>query len=158
MSTTKIPGSTVTYARDATDRFIARAATGGPAVRYSHTDRVGIPPLVLDTSNNVLDATYVLPGGVIYHLHGANKDWSYPNLHGDIAATANSFGTKVGSTINYYPCGNVTAGTAPGTCTANMGDGWLGTHQCPPERAAGLRPTLEMGARQNDATVRGDGT
>jgi RHS repeat-associated protein len=112
---------------------------------------MGSPSLVLDTSNNVLDATYSLPGSVAYNVRGATKQWLYPNLHGDIVATFDTTGTKLGATVAYDPYGNTT--TNPDTRTGNLDDGWLGTHQRPLEHAPGLRPTTEMGARQYDPTL-----
>jgi RHS repeat-associated protein len=137
--------------RDATVRIVARTETSAATVRYSHGGGTDSPALVLDTSNNELDATYTLPGGVAYNVRGATKQWLYPNLHGDIVASCDDTGTKQGATIAYDPYGNTT--TNPDTRTGNFDDGWLGTHQRPLEHAPGLRPTTEMGARQYDPTL-----
>ena len=35
--------------------------------------------------------------------------WSYPNIHGDFAATADNAGVTIGSTMTYDPYGQVLA-------------------------------------------------
>lgn len=148
VSTVKAGVATVTYTRDGTNRIVARVEAGVGTQRYSHGGGSDSPSLVLDSSNNLADATYGLPGGVAYAVRGATTKWLYPNLHGDVVATANNTGAKQGVTVAYDPYGNTT--TNPDTRTGNFDDGWLGTHQRPLEHAAGLRPTTEMGARQYD--------
>ena len=59
--------------------------------------------LTLDANNNVLEAILSLPGGVLYTDRSATKVWSYPNLHGDVAATADNAGAKQGATYSYDP-------------------------------------------------------
>ena len=42
---------TVTYVRDATDRIVARAATGEGTVRYGHSGAGDAPQVTLNTPN-----------------------------------------------------------------------------------------------------------
>jgi len=74
----------------------------------------------------------------------AGDVWSYPNVHGDVIATANAAGAKQGATLSYDPFGQAAA--LPDNSAGNMDYGWLGQHQRPLEHAAGIA-TIEMGAR-----------
>jgi len=142
---------TVTYVRDATNRIVARTATGEGTVRYGHSGAGDAPQVTLNTSNQVTRVTVALPGGGIYHhdpAAPATSKWSYPNLQGTIAAQANMTGAKLGATMIFDPDGiPVTGGTAD-TRPGSMDDAWLGGHARPVELLAGLHPVIEMGARQ----------
>ncbi len=83
-----------------------------------------------------------LLGGVLLTTRPTGGDvWSYPNIHGDVFATANAAGLKQGATMHYDLC------RQPLTATPNNFDyGWLGQHQRPVEAEAGIS-TTEMGAR-----------
>ena len=130
--------TTVTYIRDATDNIVARTdSSTGVTVRYSGA-------AVLNTSNTVLERTIGLPGGVLVTKRSAGDVWSYPNIHGDIVATANSSGSKQGSTISYDPYGN---GTAPDNSNGNWDYGWIGQNMKGTEHATSLLLSVEMGAR-----------
>jgi large repetitive protein len=149
--TTKTAASTVAYIRDVADRIIARTETpsGGTTTthRYGYTGPGDSSSLTLNTSNTVLDRVVSLPGGVTYTVRGAASVWSYPNIHGDIVATANMTGVKQGATLNYDPYGNLITGNLPDNTTGNLDNAWLGQYQRPTEHAPGLAPTIEMGAR-----------
>jgi RHS repeat-associated protein len=72
--------------------------------------------------------------------------WSYPNIHGDIQAVANSAGVKQGVTLTYDPFGTPLAGSVDNV--AGQTDyAWLGSHQRLGERATNLKPIIHMGAR-----------
>jgi len=150
------PVPTVTYVRDATDRIVARTATGEGAVRYGHTGAGDAPQVTLNTSNQPTRVAVSLPGGGIYHHNPATPTasrWSYPNLQGTIAAQATTTGAKAGATTIYDPDGvPVTGGTAD-TRPGSMDDAWLGGHARPVELLAGLQPVIEMGARQYSPTL-----
>ena len=141
----------MTYVRDATDRIVARTATGEGTVRYAHSGAGDAPQVTLNTSNQVTRVTVALPGGGIYHhdpVSPATSKWSYPNLQGTIAAQANMSGVKLGATMIFDPDGiPVTGGTAD-TRPASMDDAWLGGHARPVELLPRLQPVIEMGARQ----------
>ena len=77
---------------------------------------------------------------------GADEVWSYPNIHGDVVATADDSGAKQGATLSYDPDGNTA--TVPDNATGAFDYGWLGQHQRPLEHQNGLLDTVEMGARQ----------
>ncbi len=115
--------------------------------RYSHG-------AVLDTSNTVVERAIGLPGGVLVTKRGTGDVWSYPNVHGDVSATANASGVKLGATILYDPFGQPLGGL-PDNVKGNVDSGWVGSHYKLDEHETGLVPLTEMGARvYNPATGR----
>ncbi len=82
-------------------------------------------------------------------MRAGGNVWSYPNVHGDLVATANQAGAKQGATVTYDPYGN-RVGPAPAidNSTGSFDYGWVGQHQRPLEAQATLQPIIEMGARQ----------
>jgi len=125
-------GPLVTYVRDATDRIISRTE-GATTTRYGFAGPGDSPGFTTDT------------GGVMITKRASGDVWSYPNVHGDVIAIANSAGAKVGATMSYDPFGQA-LGTLPDNAPGNMDYGWLGSHQRPLEHA-GTMATIEMGAR-----------
>ena len=65
----------------------------------------------LDATNAPLERSIGLAGGAMVSKRpgalGVNDVWSYPNIHGDVIATANSAGAKQGATMTYHPFGVV---------------------------------------------------
>lgn len=137
---------TVRYERDATDRIIARKVNGVTVARYAYSDASDSAAATLDATNAVVERTVGLPGGAAITKRASGDVWSYPNIHGDIIATANSTGTKTGGTYTYDPYGRAFAGT-PGNSTGNADYGWLGQHRRLAEHEAGQPALIEMGAR-----------
>ncbi|MGH9152293.1 MAG: PA14 domain-containing protein [Acidimicrobiales bacterium] len=142
--------SLVRYERDATGRIVSRSEGGGPATHYGYAGPGDSPAFVMDVSNNVIERTIALVGGVMVTkrggLLGLGDVWSYPNVHGDVMATADNLGLKQGPTRNYDPFGQALSGI-PDNSAGNMDYGWLGQPQRPTEHA-GTLATIEMGARQ----------
>ncbi|HET6211685.1 MAG TPA: RHS repeat-associated core domain-containing protein, partial [Micromonosporaceae bacterium] len=147
---TTVKGSTtVTYVRDATDRIVERRLNGSTVARYGSTGSGDAPDFTTNASNTVLDVTYGLPGGAMLTARaGTASVWSYPNIHGDVAATADANGAKVGATAGYDPFGNQISGAIPDNSTGGFDYAWLGKNQRPLEHEAGVQPIIEMGARQ----------
>ncbi len=87
-----------------------------------------------------------LVGGVSITKRAAADTWSYPNIHGDNVASANASGAKQGATLSYDPYG-VALGAPPDNSSGNFDFGWQGQAQRGLEHAAGVTPTIEMGAR-----------
>lgn len=146
--------TTVTYVRDALDRIVERKVDGVAEARYAHGGSSDSPIAVLDGSGGLVQRSLALPGGVVYSDDGSggSRSWAYSNIHGDIAASADGTGTKVGPTRTYDPYGNPETSlvdSAPGA----FDWGWLGQHQRPLEHESGLVPTIEMGARQYDPAL-----
>jgi RHS repeat-associated protein len=84
---------------------------------------------------------------VLVTKRAGGDTWSYPNVHGDVIATANAAGAKQGSTLSYSPYGE-TLTAIPDNARSNLDYGWLGQHQRPLEHDPALIATIEMGARQ----------
>ena len=143
---TTVHGTTaVTYMRDATNTVVARTDSAtGVTTRYSGD-------AVLDTSNTVIERTITLPGGVLVTKRTAGDVWSYPNIHGDVVATANATGVKQGTTLAYDPYGNTT--TLPDNSNGNWDYGWVGNNSKGTEHATGLVVNIEMGARIYNPTL-----
>ena len=144
VQTTK--GTTVVrYVRDALDRIVERRVNGTAVARYSYGGSGDAAQYTLDTLGNVVESTVALPGGVLLTDRASADVWSYPNIHGDVTATAGESGIKTGTTLGYDPYGGP-AGGLPDNSAGNMDYGWLGQHQRPVETEAGMA-TIEMGAR-----------
>ena len=123
------------------------------AHRYSYSASGDTGDVVIDTNNVVIERSFSLPGGVIVTDRGPTGDvWSYPNIHGDTQAVANSTGVKQGATLTYDPYGNPLAGIVDNQA-GEFDNAWLGQHQRPLEHQTGLTPTIEMGARPYNPTL-----
>ncbi|MGH2721743.1 MAG: RHS repeat-associated core domain-containing protein, partial [Actinomycetota bacterium] len=137
---------TVRYVRDAADRIVERKVGGTVVARYGYSAAGDTADLTLDASGTVIERLYPLVGSVLLTKRGSGDVWSYPNIHGDVIATANSAGAKQGSTMHYGPFGQV-LGATPDNSADDLDYGWLGQHQRPLEHEGSLA-TIEMGARQ----------
>ncbi len=135
-------GPTVVYVRDGTNRIRSRSE-GTTVTRYGFSGPGDSPSIVLDGSSNVLQRTVSLLGGALLTKQSSGDVWSYPNVHGDVIATANLLGAKQGGTLPYDPFGQ---GTPPDNSSGNFDYGWLGQQQRPTEHAGSIS-TIEMGAR-----------
>jgi RHS repeat-associated protein len=145
-------GTSITYVWGPAGDIIERTTSSGEVTRFSGG-------LTLDGDNHVTQTTLSLPGGVSMIVTAEGSSWSYPNLHGDLIATADAAGHRTGS-YRYDPFGqpiNPTTG-AIGTATADdsvpdtLKDagadyGWVGTSRKVYEHTGSLA-TIEMGARQ----------
>jgi RHS repeat-associated protein len=144
----------VEYTRDVTDRIVQRTTSdpADPVLRYSYSASGDTADLTLDGSNQVIEASIALPGGVLYTHKPATPGqsvWSYPNLAGSVVAVADHTGAKQGATRWWDPDGNPLGATVvPDNAAGAFDHGWLGGHQRPLEHLAGLVATVQMGARQ----------
>jgi RHS repeat-associated protein len=87
--------TTVTYARDATDRIVERKLNGTVVARYSSSAGGDTPDLTLDGANNVIEQTVVLPGGAMYTNRPATGGtWTNVDPVGDCTISA------TGSTVD----------------------------------------------------------
>ena len=142
--------TTVTYDRDATDRIVARKVNGTVVATYGY-DGPGDSPFMVNANTGVLGAGVysrfigVIGGASIHKGVTGGDTWSYPNIHGDVMTTADAVGLP-SATFRYDPFGTPLAGH-PQNAPGNFDYGWLGQHQRPLEREAGIA-TIEMGARQ----------
>jgi RHS repeat-associated protein len=149
------------YARDVSDRVIARTTNDGSTsmtTRYGFAGDDDTPDVVTDTNNNVLEKLLSLPGDVQLTIHPASTSASYltaslANLHGDTLATVNADNAVTG-VFNYDPFGNLLDTTAPALLnegqpnnTVNGGAfGMKGQSRKETEVDFTLQPT-QMGAR-----------
>jgi RHS repeat-associated protein len=126
------------------------------AERYGFTSNGDSPDLTLSFGNAIIERTFGLPGGAALTKR-SNTDptldrWSYPDIHGDITATTDGNGKKLGATFKYDPYGNDLTTAIPDNSNGNYDNGWLGQHQRGLEHAGtstvGTLATIEMGARQ----------
>ena len=140
---------TIGYVRDATDRIVARTENGVVTQRYTFGGPGDASTATLDAGSAVVERTLSLPGGVTLQKRASGDVWSYPNLHGDVVATADAAGHKIGATHAYDPFGDALAGL-PDNSAGNADYGWEGSHQKLTEHSAGLVPLVEMGARPYD--------
>lgn len=62
--------------------------------RYGYSGPGDTPDFTLDASSNVLERTISLIGGGTLTKRAGGDVWSYPNVHGDVIATAEATGTK----------------------------------------------------------------
>jgi RHS repeat-associated protein len=153
--------SVVTYVRDATGAIVSRTETvenGTPATfRYSGS-------LVLNAENHIVQRTISLPGGVTVSSPIAGPTvWSYPNIHGDVAWTADQSGSRTGF-YQYDPFGQpidpstkvIGSPTAdesvPDTLPGAYDVGWVGSKGKGYEHT-GTVATIEMGVRMYIAGV-----
>jgi YD repeat-containing protein len=83
-STVLDDGTKVTYLRDSAGGLIERTVDNPgstPDEDYRYTAGA-----VLDGSNTIKQRSLALPGGVtVAYKPGAADQWSYPNIHGDVA-------------------------------------------------------------------------
>jgi RHS repeat-associated protein len=114
---------------------------------------VDTPDIVMNGTGTVIEQMYPLPRGVTLTKRGATQVWTYPNIHGDVAAVANATGVKQGATFLYDPFGQpiTTAGAVspdlvPDNADQEFDFGSLGQHQRGYEHAANITVT-QMGAR-----------
>jgi len=129
-------------------------------VRYAFAGPGDGAAALLTTAGALIQRTIGLPGGATVSVSAAGgQTWSYPNLHGDIIATADGAGLRsvgifaydlFGQPVdpNTGSIGTATAGKAvPDNQPGNADHGWVGKNQKLYEHA-GTIATIEMGARQ----------
>jgi RHS repeat-associated protein len=155
--TTATPAVTSSVSTNSVEIAVTlRSVTVNQTVHYGYIGSDDSPDFTLDTNNQVLSRTYPLPGGAVLTRSGSGANqsdvWSYPNVHGDVAATADANGVKQGPTYTYDPFGQALNGE-PNNSNGALDDGWLGQDQRGVEDAPGLTPIIEMGAREYSPTL-----
>ncbi len=145
VQTTVTGGPTVRYVRDATDRIVARTE-GTTTTRYGFSGTGDSSAFTMDTNNAVTQRMVALAGGAMVTKQASSDVWSYPNIHGDVVATAGATGAKQGATLSYDPFGQA-LGNPSDNSAGNFDFGWEGQRQRGLEHAGAIA-TIEMGARQ----------
>jgi RHS repeat-associated protein len=147
---------TISYSRDAANRIVQRSVNGSVAARCSYTGSGDTSDLTLDSTGTVIQATLVLSGGVVFTWRNTAAVWSFPNLHGDVAAVTDGAGVKQGPTRAYAPFGQPLTGNTSGELDNSAGEfdyGWHGAAQRPVEHQSGTHALIEMGARPYDPST-----
>ena len=134
-----------TLQRDLADRVTERSE-GGVVTRYYAMPGSGVVSYVADGGTTVTERTVGLVGGVVVTVGAAGQTWSYPNVHGDVLATANGLGVKQGLTLKWDPDGKALT-SQPNLLRGNFEFGWVGRHQKLVDVSDPLQPLVEMGAR-----------
>ena len=160
VSTTTAGGTFGSFTRDGTDRIVARDShvTETNTIRFGFTGAGDAADVVLSASNKIAARILALPGGVVVNASVAGTaSWSYPNVHGDVLATADGAGVRTG-VFAYDPfgqpvdpvtgrIGSTTADdAAPDNLPNNSGYAWVGGSQKLYEHT-GTLAFIEMGAR-----------
>ena len=112
---------------------------------YGYSANGDTADFTMDAANAVQERTVGLVGGVTLTKRASGDVWSYPNVHGDVTATASSAGVKQGTTLTYDPDGTPLVAT-PDNSAGKFDYGWLGSKQRGVEHE-GTLDVIEMGAR-----------
>jgi RHS repeat-associated protein len=124
---------------------------------YAYTGTGDTPDYIRDANWNIVEQDLQLPGGVILAVKpmqtGNNqKQYSLPNIHGDILLTTNAAGTNTSngagplSSFLYDPFGNAASSTNLPANTVNGSYGYVGKNEKITEVNMSLKP-IQMGAR-----------
>jgi len=165
VKTTLADGTVVSYVRDATNRIVERKVTkpgdADQVTRFTYSGAGDGAFGILTGSNILVEATIGLPGGATVRIDatGAQQDWAYPNLHGDVIVQADAAGARIGVRASYDPfgqpvdpvsgqIGTTTADDAvPDTVSGADADyAWVGGHRKLYEHQGSIA-SIEMGAR-----------
>ena len=138
-------GTTVTYAFDAAG--FRRLRTGGAVT--THYRLGGL--YETNTSGTILNTDAAgLAGDVARYAGppttGSTVSLLYYNGHGDVAAEANTSGTRTAA-YTYDPFGALRSGSTPANATSER---WTGRHDKKLDSSSGL---IEMGARPYDPSI-----
>ncbi|MSX80755.1 MAG: hypothetical protein F2737_11090, partial [Actinobacteria bacterium] len=133
--------TTSAYVRDLAGEVVEYRLNGVIQNRYSGNTTLDA------TGVNVVERTIGLPGGVTLTTRAGGDVWSYPNIAGSVTTTANSTGAKTAGPLLYDPYGNPLS-AYPDNQTGNLDNAWLGQHDRQTQHQTGLRPAIDMGARQ----------
>ncbi|HZN16013.1 MAG TPA: PA14 domain-containing protein [Acidimicrobiales bacterium] len=117
--------------------------------RYGFAAGGDAPAFSQAVDGSLIQRSVGLPGGVVVTKRVAGDTWSYPNLHGDVAAAADGNGAKIGQTTAYDPDGAPLAAIVDNSA-GNYDNSWLGSRSRGNEHQPGLRNVIEMGARIYD--------
>lgn len=154
-------GPTIGYKRDATGRVIERTEFDGESttsIRYGFTGSGDGASLIWVAGADTVQRVLALPGGTTVIQSTSESQWTYPNIHGDTTAIADSLGGRSQALHRYDPFGQPIEPSTGGTGTLASDDagpdvlegaadwGWLGQHRKLTERVGSVH-TIEMGAR-----------
>jgi RHS repeat-associated protein len=158
-------GIAMYYNRDVQGRIVARfkntltnwSAAAAGDYYYGYTASGDTPDFVRDVNWNVLEKNLELPGGVLLTIRpqqtgNAQKQYSLPNIHGDVLLTTDAAGTNTSngngpaSTFTYDPFGNILSGSTLPSNADHASYGYVGQHEKLTESEYATTP-MQMGAR-----------
>ena len=124
---------------------------GTATLRHGHSgpgDSASFTVTGASGAGTVEDRYVGLVGGVLFNSRASNasETWSYPDVHGDVVASASAAGVSSGP-FAYSPFGEAAPAGLPNNMNGDYEYGWLGQHQRGTEQAKNIH-TIEMGARQ----------
>jgi RHS repeat-associated protein len=155
------------YTRDVQGRIVARfkntltnwTATAAGDYYYGFTGSGDTPDFIRNESWTVIEKTLQLPGDVLLTIKptqtgNAQKQYSLPNIHGDVLLTTDAAGTNTSngngpaSSFTYDPFGNVLSGSVlpANTASGSASYGYVGQHEKLTESQFATTP-IQMGAR-----------
>jgi len=150
--TTTRGATSVAYQRDALDRVVERSVGGTIESRLGYTDGSDSAQITRNGINSIVETTTAHPGGVIRTKRSSSEVWSYPNIHGDITATATAAGANIAVTMLYDPYGQG-LGTLPDNQQGNLDMSWLGALASKGETEPGINRYVLMGSRSYNAAL-----
>ena len=121
--------TTSAYVRDLAGEVVEYWLNGVIQNRYSGNTTLDA------TGVNVVERTIGLPGGVTLTTRAGGDVWSYPNIAGSVATTANSTGAKTAGPLLYDPYATRSVAiptTKPGTSTTPGRGSTTGRHNTKP--------------------------
>ena len=90
----------------------------GNMARYDYSADGDTPDFAMDAGAVVERGIGLLADSTYMATKRVGGDlWTYPNVHGDIVATANARGQKQGATLSYDPYGQALAGLPDNSST-----------------------------------------
>lgn len=138
-------GRSTTTTRDALDRVVDRD-NGFIYNGYSNTDDA--PSFSHSTTSSVSEWYLRLPGGALLTTDSTRKDYSLPNIHGDIMVVGKGSAGSFFTNTSYRPFGEIIGITAPDNLDQRKTYGWLGQYQKVTDNLFGAQSNfIQMGAR-----------
>jgi len=141
----------ITYTYDAVDRVQSRT-DGSTTTTYAYCGYDDSACATVDpSSGDTIDAFISLPGGVLLTAKSDASDniWSYPNIVGDMIATANESGSLASGPVTYDPWGQQNSGSTIHNAAdgANFDAFGTGGKLEDSGAATSSTPVIQMGAR-----------
>lgn len=151
-ASTSVGADRTTYTRDPLERLVSRVTAGASPGTwgYGYTGFGDSPDVALRADGTIEERYEALPGGVVLTMKSSAQVWSYPNLSGDVIATATAAGAKIGPTATYDPYGK---GAPPDNTVTRADFGWKGSAQKLTDARPGQPAIIQMGARPYLADV-----
>lgn len=147
-------GSTINYTRDALDRVLV-SSEDGTSTTYAYCGFDDAPCATVESGGQTLQGYVSLPGGVLLTTQSSGNVWSYPNIEGDMIATANNSGSRTAGPVTYDPFGVEESSQLLSNSSGDADFGAFGQSQTLTnnDAATGSTPVVQMGARPYLPTI-----